>query len=118
MTMEDSWVFSQEIITLMTIEQMERLARKPTRYLNHITDSHIDYLYNSLVKRGYLVANNPEVYQLTARGWNAILREAVLLVACEDEVQAKDRIKKLEGLYAEISQQLDILNKEETRVFA
>ena len=107
--------FTDEMITLMTIEEVGKLTKKPTSRPTDITDNHIGYLCNSLVRRGYLAANSLAGYQLTSKGWNAILREGILLVACGDEAWVKDRMEKLEWLYAEISQQIDDLQKRQQR---
>ena len=109
-------MFAYEVITLMTIEEVEKLTKKPTSRPRDITDNHIGYLCDSLVRRDYLAADSPGGYQLTSKGWNAILREAILLVACGDEAWAKDRMERLERIYAEISQQIDNPKRRQQRV--
>ena len=108
-------MFTDEVVTLMTIEEVGKVTKKPTRCPRDITDNHTGYLCDSLVRRGYLAANSPGGYRLTSKGWNAILREAILLVACGDEMWVKDRMEKLEWLYAEISQQIDDPEKRQQR---
>lgn len=100
-------MFSDEIITLMTIKEVGKFIQKPISCPNDITDDHIGYLCDSLVRRGYLAMNRLAGYQLPSKGRNVILREAIQLVACGDERRAKDRMKRLEWLYDEISQQVD-----------
>ena len=99
-------MFSDEIITLMTIEEVGKPTKKPTSCPKDIPDNHIGYLCDSLVRRGYISVNNPGGYQLTSKGRNTVLREAILLVACGDEAWSKDGMERLEWLYAEISQRI------------
>ena len=99
-------MFNDEVVTLMTIQEMNKPTKQQTRRPKNITDDHIGYLSDSLVRRGYIAANNLGEYQLTSKGWNAILREATLLVACGDETWAKDRMERSEWLYTEISQHI------------
>jgi len=91
----------------MTIEEVHKLTKRPTSRPKDITDNHIGNLHDSLVRCGCLAVNSLGGYQLTSKGWNVILREAILLVACGDEAWAKDRMERLEQLYDEISQQVD-----------
>lgn len=100
-------MLTEEVITLITIEEVGKLTKKPTACPKDITYSHIDYLCGSLVRRGHLVGNSRGEYQLTSKGRNAILWEAILLVACGDEAWVKDRMERLERLYDRISQQVD-----------
>ena len=102
-------MFADEILILMTIEEAGELTEKPTNHPKDITDNHIGYLYDSLVRHGYLTANSQGGYHLTWQGRNAILREVVILLACEDETWVKDRVERLEQLYDEVRQQIDSL---------
>jgi len=103
------------MITLMTIKAVGKLAEKPTSRSQDITDNHIGYLCGSLVREGYLTTNSPEGYQLSSKGWNAILREAILLVACGDSAWVKDRMERLVRKYAEINQHIDNLKRRRKR---
>lgn len=107
---------TNELITLMTIDEVGKLTQRPTSSPEDITDNHIGYLRDSLVRRGYLAANSPGGYQLTSKGWNVILWEAILLVTCGDEAWVKDRMERLEQLYDEISQQVDSPGRRQQRL--
>ena len=100
-------MFTDEVITLMAIEKAEKLTKKPTNHSEDMALNQIGDLCDWLVGRGYLVANGPGEYQLTWQGRNAILREIILLLICEDESWAKNRIELSGQLYDEISQQID-----------
>ncbi len=108
-------MFTDEMITLMTIEEVGKSAEKPTSHLQDITENHIGYLCSSLVRRGCLTANSLGGYRLTSKGWNAILREATLLVACGNGAWVKDRMERLVRKYAEINQHIGNLKRRERR---
>ena len=111
-------MFTNELITLMAIEEVGKITKKPTSRPKNITDNHIGYLRDSLVRHGVLAANSLGEYQLTSKGWNVILWEAILLVACGDEAWVKDRIERLEQLYDEISRQADNIRRGQQRFSA
>lgn len=105
-------MFTNEVITLMSIEGVETLTEKPKNRPEDITDSHLGCLHNSLVKRGYLTTSNLGGYELTWQGRNAILRETIMLLACEDAAWVKDRVERLGQLYDEISHKYITLGKQ------
>ena len=105
-------MFTDEMIISMAIDEAGELTTKPTNHSKKITGKHISYLYNSQVRRGYFTETGLKGCEVTRNGWNAILREAILLILCEDRATAKSRIEKLERLYTEINQQIDKPGKE------
>ncbi len=108
-------MLTDEVITLITIEEAGRTSNRLTNYPREITYERINYIGSALVSSGHLVVNSPEGYQLTSKGWNAILGEAIRLVACEDEAWVKYRMERLEQLYDEISQQADNFIRKQQR---
>lgn len=99
-------MFTDEVVTLMTIEEAGKLTKNPASRSRNITNDDIGCLCDSLVRRGHLATNSLGEYQLTLKGCNTILQEAILLVACADQGWAKDRMEKLEQLHTEIDRQI------------
>ncbi len=106
---------TDELITLITIEEVGKLTKRPTNCPREITYDHINYICDALVSRGYLAENRLVGYQLTSKGKDAILGEAILLVACGDEAWVKYRMGRLEQVYGEISQQVDNFIRKQQR---
>ena len=106
-------MFTDEVVVLMAIEEARESAKKP----KSITGSHIGYLCNLLVRRGYLTANSPAEPKLTWKGWDAILKEAILFINCVDRARAKDRAQSLEWLYNKIGQNIDDLGEKSIRFY-
>ena len=49
MIMGDRYMFTDEMVTLMVIEEVGKLTKKPISCPEDITDKHIGYLCDSLV---------------------------------------------------------------------
>ena len=88
-----------EIIILMAIVESGELGKKLVNSPMDITGEYIGYLYNSLVKRGFLTRNSSTGYQLTVKG-----RDALFEFLRENRTRVKDMITKLQQLGIEISQ--------------
>ena len=98
-------MFPSEMVILMEIVEAGEFGRRLMNNPLDITGEYIGYLYNSLVRRGYLKGNNSKGYQLTSQG-----REAVLeFLHNNNKTNVKDRIKTLQRLRIEISQEIDKL---------
>ncbi len=108
-------MLNDEVITLIAIGEARKLTERHINHSKEITYDRINHVGNGLVSRGHLVANSLGGYQLTSKGWNTILREAIQLVACEDEAWVKYRMERLEQLYDEISQQVDNFIRKQQR---
>ena len=109
-------MFSTEMVVLMAIAAPGDSHSKVLTRVD-VTGEYIGDLCDLLVRRGYLEENGSRGYQCTAKGRNAILWEAILLVTCSDEARAKGRMERLEWVYGEISQQLDSLEEELVKIF-
>ncbi len=111
-------MFTDEMIISMAIEEAGELVTYPINHPKEIKGNHIGYLCDSLVRHGYLTANSLKGYQLTPKGREAILWEAMLLVRCKDKARAKSRMEGLERIYTEISQQIDEFEVETVNGFS
>ena len=100
-------MLTDEVITLIAIGEAGKFIKRHIKYPREITYDRINYIGNGLVSRGHLVTNNLGGYQLTSKGRNAILGEAIQIVACKDEAWVQYRMERLEQLYDEISEQVD-----------
>lgn len=98
-------MLNEEVITLIAIREAGEFSRKQTNGPREIDDKRINDLRNQLVSGGYLAVDNPERYQLSSKGRNAILMEAIQLVNCDDDTWVRYRIQKIEHLYKEIDRQ-------------
>ncbi len=92
-------MFPSEMVILMTIVEAGGFGRKLVNQLD-ITGEYIGYLYDSLVKRGYL-KRSPQGYELTSKG-----REAVLDFLHANKASVRERIKTLEKLRIQISEEI------------
>ncbi len=102
-------MFPSEMVILMAIAVNKDAGKKLLNRPMDVTGEYIGYLYDSLVKRGYLKENNSRGYQLTSKG-----RESLLGFLHENRTRAKDTIKRLQQLGIDISQEqeIDKLEKE------
>ncbi len=108
-------MLTDELTTLIIIEEVGKLTKRPTSCPREITYDRINYICDRLISRGYLAENKLVGYQLTSRGKDAILWKAIRLVTCEDEGCVKYRMERLEQLYDEISHQVDNFSRKEQR---
>lgn len=102
-------MFTDELVVLMTIEAAEGSTKKSKSRPAAINSSHTGYLCHSLVRHGYLTVNDSRGYQVTSKGRDIILWEAIRLVSDADGAGTRDRIEKLERLYSEISRHIEII---------
>ena len=98
-------MFPSEMVILMAIagsrDSGKRLLSRPM----DVAGDYINYLYNSLVTRGYIRANSSEGYQLTPKG-----RQALFDFLRSNKTRVSDTMKTLQQLDIKISQ--DKLQKE------
>ncbi len=104
-------MFPSEMVILMAIavagDSDKELLSRPM----DITGEYIAYLYNSLVRRGYLKRNSSRGYQLTLKG-----REALREFLRKNETRVKDTVKALQQLGIEIGQGIDNLQREAVKI--
>ncbi|GAF84425.1 unnamed protein product [marine sediment metagenome] len=84
----------------MAIVESGELGKKLVNSPMDVTGEYIGYLYNSLVKRGYLKGHSSTGYQLTAKG-----RDALFEFLRENRTRVKDMIGSLQQLGIGISSQ-------------
>ncbi len=100
-------MFPSEMVILMAIVEAGEFGRKLVNHPMDITGEYIGYLYDSLVRRGYLKGNSSRGYQLTGQG-----REAILEFLHKNNTNVRDKIKTLQRMRIEISQEIDKLETE------
>jgi len=101
-----------EIIILMAIAESGELGKKLVKSPTDVTGEYIGYLYNSLVKRGYLTGNSSRGYQFTAKG-----RDALFEFLRENRTIVKNMIGSLQQLDIGISsQEMEQVEKEAIEV--
>ncbi len=104
-------MFPSEMVILMAIaaarESGKELVARPT----DVVGEYIGYLYDSLVKRGYIKGSSSGKYQLNSKG-----REALIKFLHKNKSRVKDTVRALQQLGIEISQEqkqeIDELGKE------
>jgi predicted transcriptional regulator len=101
--------FPSEMVILMAITVNKDAGKKLLNRPMDVTGEYIGFLYDSLVKRGYLRENSSRGYQLTTKG-----RETLFEFLHENKTRVKDTIKRLQQLGIDISQEheIDKLEKE------
>ena len=104
-------MFPGEMIILLAIAMTRGSGKGLLTHPMDVTTEYISYLYNSLVKRGYLTANGQKGYQLTAKG-----SEALFEFLRENRAKVKITIGTLQKLGIEINQEIDELEKEAIKV--
>ena len=108
-------MFPSEMIILMAIAVNKDAGKKLLNRPMDVTGEYIGYLYDSLVRRGYLKKDSSRAYQLTSKG-----REALFELLYENKTRIKDTIKRLQQLGIEINQEqeqeIDKLEKEAIEV--
>ncbi len=93
-------MFPSEMVILMAIAVARDSGKKLLTRPMDVTGEYIGYLYNSLVKRGFLTRNSSTGYQLTAKG-----RDALFEFLRENRTRVKDMIGSLQQLCIGISSQ-------------
>jgi predicted transcriptional regulator len=104
-------MFPSEMVILMAIAVARDSGKKLLTRPMDVTGEYIGYLYDSLVRRGYLKENGSTGYQLTSKG-----REALFEFLQKNKTRIKDTINTLQQLGIEIGQEKDKLEKEAIEV--
>jgi len=97
-------MFPGEMIILLAIAMTRGSGKGLLTHPMDVTSEYIGYLYNSLVKRGYLTTNGQKGYQLTTKG-----SEALFEFLRENRAKVKITIGTLQKLGIEVSQDIDKL---------
>jgi len=108
-------MFPSEMVILMAItvarDSGNKLLTRPT----DVVGEYIGYLYDSLVRRGYLKRSSLGRYQLTLKG-----RETLFEFLHQNKTRVRDTVNRLKQLGIEISQEqeqkIDKLGKEAIEV--
>ena len=100
-------MFPSEMVILMAIAVAGDSGKKLSTRPMDVTGEYVGYLYDSLVKRGYLKGNKSRGYQLTSMG-----RGALLEFLRKNKTRAEDTIKTLQRLGIEVSQKIGKLEEE------
>ncbi len=103
-------MFPSEMVILMAIAVDKDDGKKLLTRPMDVAGEYIGYLYDSLVRRGYIKSGRLRGYQLTSKG-----TEVLLEFLHENEARAKDTIKRLQQLGIESSQKMDRLVKGQSR---
>ena len=100
-------MFPSEMVILMAIavtgDHGKELLNRPM----DVTGEYIGYLYDSLVRRGYLKGNKSRGFALTAMG-----RETLFEFLRENKNRTKETINALQRLSIKVGQEVDKLEKE------
>ena len=94
-------MFPAEVVILMALVISKDTGKTLTHRMD-ITGEYIGYLYDSLVRRGYLRGNRSIGYQLTLMG-----RGTLVKFLHKNGNRAEDIIKRLQQLDIEIGQQVE-----------
>jgi len=65
-------MFPSEMVVLMAMASTGQSLSKLLGRPENVPSDYVDYLYKSLIRRGYLNENNSESYKLTVKGRLAI----------------------------------------------
>ena len=108
-------MFPSEMVILMAIAVTRDSGRELLTRPTDVIGEYIGYLYDSLVRRGYIKGNSSKGYQLTSKGSDALSE-----FLCENKTRVKETIIRLQQIGIKISQEqkqkLDKLEKEAIRV--
>ena len=104
-------MFPSEMAILMAIAVTRDAGKKLLNRPMDVVGIYVGYLYDSLVRRGYLKRGGSKGYQLTPKG-----KEALSEFLYENKTRVKDAIKALQQLGIEINLEEDSLEKEVIRV--
>jgi len=104
-------MFPSEMVILMAIVGAGDSGKTPLMRPTDVISEYIGYLYDSLVKRGYIKGNGSRGYQLTSKGV-----EALFEFLRGNKTRVKDILNMLQQLGIEISQEIDKLGKEVIKV--
>ena len=104
-------MLSGEMAILMAIALTRDSGSKLLTLPMDVTGKYISYLYDSLVRRGYLKRNGSKGYQLTWKG-----KESLREFLHQNRARFGNAIKTLQQLDIEVSQEIDELLKEAVKV--
>lgn len=104
-------MFLSEMVILKAIAVARDIGKELLVRPTDVIGDYIGYLYDSLVRRGYIKGNSSTAYQLTLKG-----RETLVEFLHQNRTRVKDTIKTLQQLGIEISQDIDKLGKEAMEV--
>jgi len=108
-------MFPSEMTILMAIAMNKGSSKKLLNRPMDVTGEYIGYLYDSLVKRGFIRKNGLNGYRLTSMG-----KETLLEFLHKNGIKAIDMIKRLQLLGIEIGQkskrEIDKLENEAIKV--
>ena len=104
-------MFPNEMIILMAIAVTQDSGKKLLTRPMDVTGEYIGYLYDSLVRRGYLKGNMSKGYRLTLKG-----RKALFEFLHKNKTRIKDILKTLQQLGVDIGRERDELAKEAIQV--
>jgi len=90
-----------------TSDSCKKLLNRPM----DVVGIYIGYLYDSMVRRGYLKKDGSRKYQLTPKG-----KEALSEFLYANKTKVKDTVKTLKQLGIEISQDVGKLEEEAIKV--
>jgi len=100
-----------EMVILMAIAITRDSGRKLLTRPMDINGQYVDYLYDSLIERGFLKGNSSGGYSLTRKG-----RKSLVEFMRQNKVRINDTIQTLEQLGIEKSEEIARLAKEVVRV--
>ena len=104
-------MFPGEMVILMAIAVTRDSGKTLLGRPMDITGEYVGYLYDSLVKRGYLEGNNSRGYQLSPKG-----KDALVQFLRQNKIRINDTIKTLQQLGIEKSQEIENLAKEAVKI--
>ena len=104
-------MFPSEMVILMAISAIGDFGKELLTRPMDVTGEYIGYLYDSLVRRGYLTGNSSRGYQLTSKG-----RQALFEFLQGNKSRVTDTIKTLQQLGIESGQEIDKFEKEAIEV--
>jgi len=99
-------MFPAEMVILMAIEVAGDSVRRLLSRPSDVSSQYIIYLYDSLVKRGYLAGGRGQGYRLTEVG-----REALIQFLHENEPRVRDLVRTLRQLGVETSEGIERIEK-------
>ncbi len=100
-------MFPSEMVILMAIAVARNSGKRLLIPQMDVAGEYVAYLYDSLVRRGYLRGNSLKGYQLTSQG-----RGVLFQFLHENETRVRETIKTLQQLGIEIGQEEDKVGKD------
>ena len=104
-------MFPSEMVILMAIAENKTASKELLTGQTDVIGEYIGYLYDSLVKRGYLSENRFRGYQLTLTG-----KKELLEFLHKNDDRAELMIKRLQQLGIKSSHKIDKLREETIEV--